>query len=587
MPSPVSPARLLPGITLDSIRHRAQTVREPGVVGHVVRGRALIFWDPKRPGRKLDAIDTDQITPAADCVSESLETLDERWKAGSFRHLMPDFRERVHAGETLRHRRRPLRDRLARARCRPAGLKGVAEEAGLELVVVCGDEHGRHLPPQRVQPRAARRAVPRGGGGRAGRRRVRLRPRDARAHERDARQDATTPVPLTPKEEEIRRSGGIFAVGRREFARLGATHARGRASRTPHARAAHDHDRADRLGAPRRQGRGGRARARRCASTPTCCPPPTAPAPFAIHTFNQITGGDTIQPRQAAIANDHFVFTGREADDAPDRDRRAVRASARHRGALLRARRATGSSTSTFPEQGLIVPGGFYPGRRLAQPRLRRVRRGRHRRGLDHARLRLGDGLRLLHAREAAPRRASRGALQPWVSGKDIVLALLARWGAAAVAGHGRRVRRRGPAAPDRLPQHDREHDGRGRGAERHLRAPTRSPTPGSASKGIDDCPIRASRPARTRATRSTRTLDSTDDRADDREAVQPRERVPRRGGRARAPHVRQGDDRLVHERRLRRSAAGRARAARRARRRARRRSRRARVRDLPGIGRA
>ena len=45
-----------------------------------------MFWDPKAPAhtRKLDAIDTDQITPATDCVSESLETLDERWKAGSF-----------------------------------------------------------------------------------------------------------------------------------------------------------------------------------------------------------------------------------------------------------------------------------------------------------------------------------------------------------------------------------------------------------------------------------------------------------------------------------------------------------------------
>src|SRR6185436_11808089 len=38
-------------------------------------------------------------------------------------------------------------------------------------------------------------------------------------------------------------------------------------------------------------------------------------APFAIHTFNQITGGNTIFPRQAAIANDHFVFTGQENDD--------------------------------------------------------------------------------------------------------------------------------------------------------------------------------------------------------------------------------------------------------------------------------
>jgi hypothetical protein len=36
----------------------------------IIRGRALIFWDPRAPGeKKLDAIDTDQITPAADCVS--------------------------------------------------------------------------------------------------------------------------------------------------------------------------------------------------------------------------------------------------------------------------------------------------------------------------------------------------------------------------------------------------------------------------------------------------------------------------------------------------------------------------------------
>jgi 3-isopropylmalate dehydratase small subunit len=60
------------------------------------------LWDPTS-GRtkKLEAIDTDQITPASDCVSERLDTLDERWNAGSFRYLMPDFRARVHAGETF------------------------------------------------------------------------------------------------------------------------------------------------------------------------------------------------------------------------------------------------------------------------------------------------------------------------------------------------------------------------------------------------------------------------------------------------------------------------------------------------------
>ena len=40
----------------------------------------------------------------------------------------------------------------------------------------------------------------------------------------------------------------------------------------------------------------------------------------------------------------------------------------------------------------------------------------------------MGDRLRLLHAGERAARGVRR-ALQPWVSGKDIVLELLRRWG--------------------------------------------------------------------------------------------------------------------------------------------------------------
>ena len=74
-------------------------------------------------------------------MSESLDTLDERWKAGSFRYLMPDFRERVHRGETFV----VAGDRFAIGSSRemsPAGLKGVAEEAGLEMVIVCGNNMG-------------------------------------------------------------------------------------------------------------------------------------------------------------------------------------------------------------------------------------------------------------------------------------------------------------------------------------------------------------------------------------------------------------------------------------------------------------
>src|SRR5262245_20413176 len=137
------PATLYPGVSLEDLEARAAGTNTPSVSGDTrpITGRALIFWDPGDPRRKRDAIDTDQITPAADCVSESLDTLDERWKAGSFRYLMPDFRARVHRGETFV----VGGDRFAIGSSRemsPAGLKGVAEEAGLQLVVVCASNMG-------------------------------------------------------------------------------------------------------------------------------------------------------------------------------------------------------------------------------------------------------------------------------------------------------------------------------------------------------------------------------------------------------------------------------------------------------------
>src|SRR5438094_1147601 len=132
-------ARLIPGARVGD---PVAAERSPGAgEGKVIRGKALIFWDPKVPGRKLDAIDTDQITPADDCVSESLDTLDARWKAGSFRYLMPNFRERVHRGETFVI----AGDRFAIGSSRemsPAGLKGVADEAGVEMVIVWGAAMG-------------------------------------------------------------------------------------------------------------------------------------------------------------------------------------------------------------------------------------------------------------------------------------------------------------------------------------------------------------------------------------------------------------------------------------------------------------
>src|SRR5687767_13500728 len=141
----IEPARLKPGVTLESLpaSDEVSSSGEARAARRTIRGTALIFWDPKAPARtkKLDAIDTDQITPATDCVSESLDTLDERWKAGAFRYLMPDFRARVHRGETFVI----AGDRFAIGSSRemsPAGLKGIADEAGLEMVIVCGSHMG-------------------------------------------------------------------------------------------------------------------------------------------------------------------------------------------------------------------------------------------------------------------------------------------------------------------------------------------------------------------------------------------------------------------------------------------------------------
>src|SRR5690349_18959580 len=135
------PAVMKPGVTLETLPGPGPSDAAGAGGAHLVRGTALVFWDPRTPGKKLDAIDTDQITPATDCVSESLATLDERWKAGAFRYLMPDFRARVHAGQTFVI----AGDRFAIGSSRemsPAGLKGVAEEAGREMVIICGRNMG-------------------------------------------------------------------------------------------------------------------------------------------------------------------------------------------------------------------------------------------------------------------------------------------------------------------------------------------------------------------------------------------------------------------------------------------------------------
>src|SRR3954468_14197938 len=212
----IEPARLKPGVTLDAIAEPTGFEATAASTA-VIRGKALIFWDLKVLGKKkkLDAIDTDQITPAADCVSESLDTLDERWKAGAFRYLLPDFRARVHGGETFVI----AGDRFAIGSSRemsPAGLKAIAEEVGLEMVIVGGANMGaifrRNPLNLGLQVGQSPEAIADAKDGDE----FSFEPQSRRLTN-DTQGKSYDPVPLTPKEDEIRQTGGIFAAGRREF----------------------------------------------------------------------------------------------------------------------------------------------------------------------------------------------------------------------------------------------------------------------------------------------------------------------------------------------------------------------------------
>ena len=423
----IQPARLKPGASVDDA---AAARREAGSGGpaHLIRGKALIFWDPKSATpKKLDAIDTDQITPAADCVSESLDTLDERWKAGSFRYLMPDFRARVHRGETFL----VAGDRFAIGSSRemsPAGLKGVAEEAGLELVVVCGHNMGdifrRNAFNLGLHVAQSPDAV------------ADARDGDELTFDPETRRLTNVtqgktyePVPLSPKEEEIRRSGGIFAAGRREF---GASVRTRPVVDWPDPHAARLMTSTEQIVWAHRVDKDVKAENLKPGTTlrvyADLLPASDGTAPFAIHTFNQITGGSTIVPRQAAIANDHFVFTGSAADD---KQTNIGREFARAHG-LVKPYYATpgdGIFHFYFPEQGLVLPGQFIPG---ADSHSRAYGAyGAVGIGVGSTTLGFGWSTGYIYFTLAKARRVVfRGRLQPWVGGKDIVLELLRRWGA-------------------------------------------------------------------------------------------------------------------------------------------------------------
>jgi 3-isopropylmalate/(R)-2-methylmalate dehydratase large subunit len=394
-----------------------------------IEGNALIFWDPKTPEKKLDAIDTDQITPAKDCVSEKLSELDKNWKEGAFRYLMPDFRARVHAGQNFVIA--GARFAIGSSReMSPAGLKAVAEEAGLEMVIVCGENMGDifrrnafNLGLEVVQsPEAV--ADARDGD------RFSYEPGTRKLRNETQDRDYT-PLPLTEKENEIRSTGGIFAVGRREFPTSVETDPR---IEWPDEKTAQNLTTTEQIVWAHRVDKDARVEPGATLRVyADLLPASDGTAPFAIHAFNQITGGDTIYPRQAAIANDHFVFTGKAADDNQTSIGREF-ARLQEMEKPYYATPGDGIFHFYFPEQGLVLPGQFIPG---ADSHSRAYGAyGAIGIGVGSTTLGFGWSTGYIYFTLAKARRVRfRGSLQPWVSGKDIVLRLLEKWGATQSQG--------------------------------------------------------------------------------------------------------------------------------------------------------
>jgi 3-isopropylmalate/(R)-2-methylmalate dehydratase large subunit len=427
----IEPARLKQGVTAQSLPDPvAQSANAKPA--ELITGRALVFWDPMSlPGtkfaKKRDAIDTDQITPAADCVSESLDTLDERWKAGSFRYLMPDFRERVHRGQNFII----AGDRFAIGSSRemsPAGLKGVAEEAGRQMVIVCGQNMGdifrRNSFNLGLHVAQSPEAVADAQDG------------DEFSFDPVTRRLANVtrgrtyePVPLSDKEEDIRRSGGIFEVGRREFKSSVLTPP---VTDWPDQQTARRMTTTEQIVWAHRVDKDLRPEELKPGTTlrvyADLLPASDGTAPFAIHTFNQITGGNAIYPRQAAIANDHFVFTGVEADQKQTQIGRQF-AELHGISKPYYATPGDGIFHFYFPEQGLVMPGQLIPG---ADSHSRAYGAyGAVGIGVGSTTLGFGWSTGHIYFTLARQRRVIfKGRLQPWVGGKDIVLELLRRWGA-------------------------------------------------------------------------------------------------------------------------------------------------------------
>ena len=208
-----------------------------------------------------------------------------------------------------------------------------------------------------------------------------------------------------------------------------------------------------------------------------------------------------------------------------------------------------------FPEQGLVLPGQFIPG---ADSHSRAYGAyGAVGMGVGSTTLGFGWSTGYIYLTMARQRRVRfTGRLRAWVTGKDIVLELLRRWGARQSQGMSVELVDAGRQLPmtfrNTIANMMAEAE-----ALNGIFAPGRDHLRLVSRQGDDQPALSADRLRRRRGVRDRRGAGARRRAADDRQAVLARQRLRRRGGGARAHHLRQGDDRLVHQRQLRRPAVG------------------------------
>lgn len=385
-----------------------------------ITGKAIIFWDKKFPDKKQNAIDTDQITPASDCISYDLDNISKPWKAGAFRYLMPNFHSKVKEGGNFL----VVGEKFGIGSSRemsPAAIQAVGNDYGLNMVVICGDYVGNIFLQNAINlgliilisPDAVEDALDDDEFkySRGSHTLINLRNRKI-----------YRPKPFNKLQDTILKNGGLIQLGQKivyssNAKRFSSSSQLSYQGLTYSILAAHLLDPSEKI-----------IPGHTIKVCPDLLPASDGTAPFGIYTFNKIKQGTglDLRPHNCSIINDHFVYT--------DNQKHKLQLNISKKFAELNdikhpyfADVGDGIFHFYLPEQGLIKPLGLYAGAD-SHSRTYGAYSGL---GFGIGSTDLGFGWATGFIYFKVPtfhKLIITGQLAPWVTGKDIILTLIKSW---------------------------------------------------------------------------------------------------------------------------------------------------------------